>query len=87
MSHTLGVAMPAVRTCNECVCVSNLCLVSYNYVLYVQVTNRIHGLRFYHNAAAFSLGPGLIEVVIFGGLDDNRSSLAKTIVLRFGESV
>ena len=41
--------------------------------------------RYRHSAAAFSLAPGVVEVVIFGGLDEGRATLANTTVLRFGE--
>ena len=50
--------------------------------------------RCYHSAAAFTLGPGLVEVVIFGGCPEWPSTyksdryvtpIANTTVLRFGE--
>ena len=39
-----------------------------------------------HSATSFSLSPGLTEVIIFGGVDDDDEDLANTTVLRFGES-
>ena len=38
------------------------------------------------SSTAFSLSPGLTEVIIFGGLDEDNRDLANTTVLRFGES-
>jgi hypothetical protein len=46
-----------------------------------------------HSAAAFSLGPGLLEVTIFGGCPEwlrhaneaDNAQVADTTVLRFGE--
>ena len=39
-----------------------------------------------HSATAFSLCPGLAEVIIFGGEDEVGTDLANTTVLRVGES-
>ena len=42
-----------------------------------------------HSAAAFGLGPGLTEVTVFGGCPEyssDRTQMANTTVLRFGES-
>ena len=41
--------------------------------------------RYGHCAGAYSLSPGLTEVVIFGGLDSDRHVLANTVIMRFGE--
>ena len=43
--------------------------------------------RCWHTATAVSLGPGLTEVAIFGGWNDELDRLANTVVLRFGESM
>ena len=51
----------------------------------MQVTVPTLKSRYYHSATAFSLSPGLTEVIIFGGFDDDEY-LANTTVLRFGES-
>ena len=37
-----------------------------------------------HSAGAYSLSPGLTEVVIFGG-DNGCCILANTLIMRFGE--
>ena len=44
--------------------------------------------RFHHSTTAFNLCPGLTEVTLFGGgrKPFRRDILAKTTVLRFGES-
>ena len=41
--------------------------------------------RHYHCAAAFSLSPGITEVVMFGGDSTGGDAIADTTVLRFGE--
>ena len=45
--------------------------------------------RYGHCAAAYSLSPGITEIVIFGGITEfsNKSGkfIADTTVLRFGE--
>jgi hypothetical protein len=53
---------------------------------HVQV--KVAGLkaRYSHSAASCCIGSGLNEVVLFGGLEMNRT-LADTTVLRFGESI
>ena len=55
-------------------------------MLHVQVTVPTLKSRGGHSATAFSLSPGLTEVIIFGGVDDDDEDLANTTVLRFGES-
>ena len=64
-------------------------------VIIIQVDVPSLQSRNLHSAAAFSLGPGLTEVTIFGGCPEfpsNRKSdadipqMANTTVLRFGES-
>ena len=52
----------------------------------MQVTVPTLKSRSDHSATAFSLSPGLTEVIIFGGLDRYNEYLANTTVLRFGES-
>ena len=52
----------------------------------MQVTVPTLKSRQYHSATAFSLSPGLTEVIMFGGLGDGYKNLANTTVLRFGES-
>ncbi|XP_064393444.1 uncharacterized protein LOC135340943 isoform X2 [Halichondria panicea] len=39
--------------------------------------------RHYHSITATSLGPGLTEVLVFGGLQKNYTTVAKTTILRF----
>ena len=51
----------------------------------MQVTVPTLKSRRFHSATAFSLSPGLTEVIIFGGYDGYKY-LANTTVLRFGES-
>ena len=45
--------------------------------------------RYGHCAAAFSLSPGITEVVLFGGTNcypvNTKAYMADTTVLRFGE--
>ena len=45
--------------------------------------------RFGHCAAAYSLSPGITEIVIFGGTtrypSKSRDNISDTTVLRFGE--
>ena len=40
--------------------------------------------RWGHSAGACSLSPGLSEIVIFGGFNDD-DVLANTVIVRFGE--
>ena len=56
-------------------------------VLHVQVTVPTLQGRYRHSATAISLSPGLVEVILFGGVDSDSLSMAKTQVLRFGECV
>ena len=61
----------------------------YTFYLYVQVP--VTGLqsRHGHCAAAFTLSPGIAEVVLFGGSTSSSSKLstciAETTVLKFGK--
>ena len=57
------------------------------FTIHVQVHVPSLLARFSHSATAVSLGPGLTEVAIFGGCDDEVEELANTTVLRFGESM
>ena len=52
----------------------------------MQVTVPTLKSRWNHSATAFSLSPGLTEVIIFGGIDEIDVCLSNTTVLRFGES-
>ena len=52
----------------------------------MQVTVPTLKSRSDHSATSFSLCPGLTEVIVFGGFDDDDEYLANTTVLRFGES-
>ena len=52
----------------------------------MQVTVPTLKSRYGHSATVFSLSPGLTEVIIFGGVDEDNEDLANTTVLRFGES-
>ena len=42
--------------------------------------------RFLHSITATSLGPGLTEVLVFGGLSEG-DPIAETTILRFGEQL
>ena len=59
--------------------------------MHVQVTVPALQGRFYHSSTAFSVSPGLTEVVLVGGCpeyhrtDADRPQIANTTVLRFGE--
>ena len=55
-------------------------------VLHVQVRVPTLQSRWGHSATAFSLSPGLTEVILFGGLNSMTTSsiYAETTVLRFG---
>ena len=52
-------------------------------VLHVQVRVPTLKSRSGHSATAFSLSPGLTEVILFGGWN-GQSYIAETTVLRFG---
>ena len=41
-----------------------------------------------HSTTATTLGPGLVEVIMFGGSDDyeNKTLIAATTILRFSKS-
>ena len=63
--------------------------------MHVQVEVSSGQARCKHSAAAFSFSPGLMEVTLFGGCpewpsnfkgDADLPQIAKTTVLRFGES-
>ena len=41
--------------------------------------------RHSHGATAFSLGPGLMEITLFGGIAESYEKIANTTVLRFGK--
>ena len=64
---------------------------NYEYVFQVKIPN--FQSRYYHRAAAFSIGPELTEVVIFGGTFKNpkewdcehEDPLLGITVLQFGE--
>ena len=44
--------------------------------------------RYYHSITATSLGPGLTEVLVFGGHREwGGNDLAETTILRFGEQL
>ncbi len=43
--------------------------------------------RWAHSITATSLGPGLTEVLVFGGMLENRRTVAETTILRFGEQL
>ncbi|XP_064393126.1 uncharacterized protein LOC135340711 isoform X2 [Halichondria panicea] len=42
--------------------------------------------RHLHSITATSLGPGLTEVLVFGGLSENNETVAQTTILRFEKS-
>ena len=41
--------------------------------------------RYGHDAAAVTVNPDCVEVILFGGEDKNGSLMADTVVVRFGE--
>ena len=41
--------------------------------------------RFRHGAAAVTINSDCVEVILFGGWDENDSVMADTVVVRFGE--
>ncbi len=44
--------------------------------------------RYYHSITATSLGPGLTEVLVFGGCREVLGdAIAETTILRFGEQL
>ena len=43
--------------------------------------------RSYHSITATSLGPGLTEVLVFGGISENNEIVSETTILRFGEQL
>ena len=57
--------------------------VDITVVLHVQVRVPTLQSRESHSATAFSLSPGLTEVILFGGWT-GQSRISKTTVLRFG---
>ncbi len=59
------------------------------YILYLQVTlPESMTPRFRHSITATSLGPGLTEVLMFGGnCKVQRDIIAETTILRFGEQL
>ncbi len=64
--------------------VSSHCLV---YVLCLQVTlPESMTPRFHHSVTATSMGPGLTEVLMFGGCRAG-DIIAETTILRFGEQL
>ena len=59
------------------------------YILYLQVTPpESMTPRYRHSITATSLGPGLTEVLAFGGSQEVLGdTIAETIILRFGEQI
>ena len=53
-------------------------------VLHVQVRVPTLQSRQGHSATAFSLSPGLTEVILFGGENNHLTCISATTVLRFG---
>ncbi len=43
--------------------------------------------RYWHSITATSLGPGLTEVLVFGGKQEDYTTVAETTILRFGEQL
>ena len=64
-----------------------------NYILYLCVQVPVTDLqsRYKHCAAAFTLSPGIAEVVLFGGCTTYPATIetfiAETTVLRFGKYI
>ena len=95
----LGTLQPrALGFIDPSISVSNLHLcncVEVNSYVHVQVKEPRLQARCSHSASAFTLNPGLTEVILFGGYPEwpkNSKSyadfpqIANTTVLRFGES-
>ena len=63
---------------------------SQNEYIIIQLTlsDDVQATRYFHSTTATTLGPGLLEVVMFGGCDDfeNRTLIAATTILRFSKS-
>ena len=59
------------------------------YILYLQVTPpESMTPRYLHSITATSLGPGLTEVLVFGGRREwSGDNIAETTILRFGEQL
>ena len=43
--------------------------------------------RYCHGAATLPVNSDCVEVLLFGGIDQNRSPMADTTILRFGKFV
>ncbi len=43
--------------------------------------------RYFHSITATSLGPGLTEVLVFGGRLKTHKTVAETTILTFGEQL
>ncbi len=43
--------------------------------------------RYWHSITATSLGPGVTEVLVFGGEQEDDTTVAETTILRFGEQL
>ena len=80
MSYTLSIPL-------ECLSIGNIIFL----YLCVQVPVTDLQSRYHHCAAAFTLSPGIAEVVLFGGSTDYpitiETLIAETTVLRFGKYI
>ncbi len=81
--------------CNTClITVDLLTIILHTLLLFciitlcLQVTPPASVMpRYLHSITATSLGPGLTEVLVFGGKLENRSIVAETTIPRFGEQL
>ena len=54
--------------------------------IHFQIKEPRHQARQDHSATAITHSPTLVEVILFGGQDKDRSIIGITVVLLFGES-
>ena len=54
--------------------------------IHFQIKEPRHKTRWLHSATAITHSPTLVEVILFGGLDKDWSTIGNTVVLLFGES-
>ena len=54
--------------------------------IHFQIKEPRHQARRRHSATAITHSPTLVEVILFGGLDKDWSTIGNTVVLLFGES-
>ena len=62
--------------------------VTKRIIIQLTLPDDVQSTRCLHSTTATTLGPGLVEVIMFGGIDDfkNRTLIAATTILRFSKS-